>query len=404
MKIYNFNYTNSKNDGAIDFRSEINTHLLKYTNRESKNFLAFISIVTYLKSFLGIDSDYIICAEGVHSGYRKTLISMGYKLKSIPGTITLESILGFGLWNNDKLRRNLFRLSNLNLSNDLKYFNEIIIKEIEKDLTSKFLVEKCRALVLSSDVGLLNRLLIKAAKNAFVPSFIFQHGSMPASFGSDFFNMSDYLIVWGNLTKKAYIKKNYLPNKIFVSGSPNSRKVVNNIRPPTLESVLVCTKPKSHSYHKGNPIDCIKYINDIELVLRDSGVTRAFLRIHPSENIELYKPFLNNFYSFHNQKYSVNRNASVVIGPQSSMIADSFYEGVAYIVYEPIDKNNKLLLGWELTPILENVSEYISIAHSKEALSSVLLEPKIPNQDFIFGIEAPILDLSFFSDIIKKIN
>ena len=48
MKIYNFNYTNSKNDGAIDFRSEINTHLLKYTNRESKNFLAFISIVTYL--------------------------------------------------------------------------------------------------------------------------------------------------------------------------------------------------------------------------------------------------------------------------------------------------------------------------------------------------------------------
>ena len=34
MKIYNFNYTNSKNDGAVDFRSEINRHLLKYTQFE----------------------------------------------------------------------------------------------------------------------------------------------------------------------------------------------------------------------------------------------------------------------------------------------------------------------------------------------------------------------------------
>jgi hypothetical protein len=83
------------------------------------------------------------------------------------------------------------------------------------------------------------------------------------------------------------------------------------------------------------------------------------------------------------------------------MIADSFYEGVAYIVYEPKDISNKLLLGWELTPILENVSEYISIAHSKEALACLLIAPKIPNKDFIFGIEAPTLDLSFFSRLIK---
>ena len=279
------------------------------------------------------------------------------------------------------------------------------IDEFEGKLTSLFQTVRLKSLFTASDLGFFENLSIQICKKLGIPSFVFLHG-LPARYNGIDDHRSDYLIVWGEKIKQAYINAGKDPNKILVSGHPSYRQIAHRQLTFSLENVVVTTKTLRGAHHSdgvvlGDRANSILYLYAVEKILRKHGVTSAKFRPHPSENEQWYLKFINTkFYKFDNAnlKQSI-QNASLVIGPTSTVFLESLYYGVNYLVFEP-GLNNNDILNCKLVPPFDGSDKKIPVAKD-EAELEYMLKNKIMVDSTCFNdyISTPF-DISFVKKLI----
>ena len=203
-----------------------------------------------------------------------------------------------------------------------------------------------------------------------------------------------------------YIKVGYSPSKFFAAGHPVYNKSISFLK-FNLKNILIITKAvagycpleKSTLQHRSQSI---LYLKSIEKVLKSMGVKKAFLRPHPSESFLWYSKYVDTKF-FKKSKSSLKsslKRASLVIGPISTTIIDSLYNGVNYVVYEPI-VNKKTIIGGLLTPPLDGKDPRFPVAHSESQLENILINNKKISADFYTDLVKTPRDISFLKKIIK---
>lgn len=340
---------------------------------------------------------------GISRGYLDEILKYDCKIRSFPGQLRRHPNISIGdnskLQYFEKIIEEFFRSG---INNEMVMWVNANYRVICEALSAKLRADDCIALVVPSDVGIINKIFIEAAKSAAVPTLLFHHAAVPVRFSKPKFDTTDYLIVWGELTKEAYISKGWDASKIKVSGHPAHRNVPSTVR-CSPKRTLVCTKPRSHEVCQ-DTWHSIKYIQEVRQALEKNGITHALLRPHPSENPKLYEPFLDDFYEI--SPASIGKaltDIDMVIGPQSTFIVDAYYAGVGYLVYEPIQEDKKLLFGQDLSPVLPVGSNQISVSQSYKSLCNAVQTPFQPRKTYIQSLAGSQQDDGFIRETLQKV-
>jgi len=266
------------------------------------------------------------------------------------------------------------------------------------------------ALFLPADATFYERILIKAFKQLNKPSFIYLHGGMPSSYDTYRYNLTDYLLVWGEKMKEEYVKGGFNSKKIIVVGHPYYKQVdAQRTLRFDFDDVLVMTKPVL-----GNPkkleekalqdrSNSFLYVYEIQYVLMKLGIKKARLRPHPSENKDWYlKNIDNSFYSLDHEdlKTSLSK-ATLVIGPTSTTFVEALYYGVNYVLYEPAINNIGMNYIPLTSPFGDNNNEIPTVTTTDEL--RVLIKSKKRVDPSVVGkyIKVPF-DLGEVANIINK--
>ena len=105
----------------------------------------------------------------------------------------------------------------------------LIYEKFYSELLNYIIQIKSPALVLRSDTTFFKKTLKDIYKKIKKPSFIYLHGGLHASYKPYRFNLSDYLVVWGDIHKELYIKNGFSENKILVTGNYHYQIVAKKI-------------------------------------------------------------------------------------------------------------------------------------------------------------------------------
>lgn len=297
-----------------------------------------------------------------------------------------------------------FRNSNFN-----ELFKEEFMTEInhfEEELTIFFQKRKIKSLFVPNDVSFFENLSIQVCKQHGIPTFIFLHG-LPGRYNQIDEHRSDYLIVWGEKIKENYIKTGMNPDKIFVSGHPYYKKLKFDKLKYSFDNVLVLTKSLVGAHHSdgvilGDRANLILYLYSVEKILKSLGIKSVRFRPHPSENENWYLKFINNdFFKFDKENIQKSiQKSSLIIGPTSTVLLESLYYGVNYVVYEP-SLNNIDLTNCQLVPPFDGTDSKMPVAKNEDELE-YLLKNKIRVDPTCFNdyISTPF-NLSFVKNLIK---
>lgn len=248
-----------------------------------------------------------------------------------------------------------------------------LVEDLEAALYEYY--KNIRALVVPNDMAFFEGISISCFKKLGKPSFVFLHG-LPGRYNNIDDNRADYLIVWGDAIKRNYIKSGVPEGKILVSGHPKYKERPSGKLRSGKENILVLTKSNGGAQASTNRTiiedrgNSILYLYQVQDALTKIGVKHAVLRPHPSESGEWYMKYLDNrFYAL--TKVALDdalAKSSLVIGPTSSVMLESFYNGVNYIVYEPSSENTDLM-GYELVAPFDGSDGFLEIAKTPEELA-----------------------------------
>ena len=284
-------------------------------------------------------------------------------------------------------------------------FNELLspafLEEIaifEKKMKAFFVEQKISSIFVPADVDFFSNLSIKVCKVIGVPSFIFLHG-LPQAIEICKNNRSDYLIVWGEKIKDNYIKDGMNPDKIFVSGHPFYKDFKTTEVKFGLDNIVVLTKSVSGTDF-GDRANSILYLYSIEKVLKKLGVKAVNLRSHPGENPKWYMKFVNKgFYRIDSSGSKSIKKASVVIGPTSSVLLESVYYGINYLVYEPIVQGLDFT-GRRLFSPFDGSDARVSVANTEDQLEYMIRNKIKIDPSFFTEYSKTPFDLSFVKKLI----
>ena len=153
----------------------------------------------------------------------------------------------------------------------------------------------------------------------------------------------DYVVVWGEATKRGIVERGRAPETVLVSGHPDYSG-----RPPrpistALDRVLVLGyalngAPLLDVPHFQDRSLGLDYLWRVQSVLKQVGVARACVRPHPSESVPWYRAHLDpDFYTVDESRSCAEAldKATMVIGPVSTVLADAAVAGVNYITFVP---------------------------------------------------------------------
>lgn len=234
-----------------------------------------------------------------------------------------------------------------------KEFHNLIIdyKRNIKGFVQKY---KLKAAFFPNDLSFYENLTIHTLNEIGIPTFVYLHG-LPARYNSIDDNRAKYLVVWGEGIKKNYIDAGVDPAKILTLKHPVYHNFQFTSLRSSLDNILVLTKaingtPSSSDFlNLPNRSVSLTYLERVKMLLRKIGVKKANLRLHPSESAEFYKKNLvDDFYTISEEsKDSSLRNASLVVGPTSTMLLDAILANVNYILFDPVE-NDLTLDGLKL--------------------------------------------------------
>lgn len=291
-------------------------------------------------------------------------------------------------------------------------FNQIIsesvidkIMSLRNKMKESFIKNKIDALIVPNDMSFFENISINIFKELNRKSIVFLHG-LPGRYNNIDDNRADYLIVWGEKIRQNYIKAGVDENKIFVSGHPNYKCLRNSDLRFTFNDILIITKSangaqqsdKKRLYDRGN---LILYLYSIEKILNKIGIKHARLRLHPAENPEWYKKFINlKFYEF--DKYSLEESlnrATLVIGPTSTVFLESIYNGVNYTIYEP-ESEELDLINYKIVPPFDGSDIKVPVAKNEEQLEQILISKSAVDKTLLKDYISVPFKIDFIKDLI----
>jgi len=297
-----------------------------------------------------------------------------------------------------KLKRNNF---NYLISKD--FF--LIIDEY-KDLLKKYCLKNSYdALIIEQYNGFFHKLISEIFNELNKPIIFWHHGGIPANYDVNHQNRADYFVLMGQRQVDDYIKVGYSPSKFLVAGHPEYNEAISSLK-FDFDEVLIITKAiagynpleNSNLQHRSNSL---LYLKSLKRVLQKLGVDNVFLRPHPSESFDWYSKFIDT--KFFKKSKPVLKDclntATLVIGPISTTIIDSLYNGVNYVVYEPIIDNHTIL-GNLLTPPLDGKDSRFPVAHCEKKLEHILTKKNKICKSFYLELVKTPRDISFLKKII----
>ncbi|OGC22598.1 hypothetical protein A3J90_06965 [candidate division WOR-1 bacterium RIFOXYC2_FULL_37_10] len=297
-----------------------------------------------------------------------------------------------------------------------KNFNEIIgpeflnkIIEAEEILKRFYIKNDFKALCVHADMPFFENWNIKIFRKMNRPSFILLHG-LTQHYENINDNRSNYLVVWGEKIKENYINAGVDSKKVFVSGHPYYKEFNLKDLKFDLGNILVLGYP-SISWHCDsmgvNLFDrgiSILYLYSIQKTLEKLGVKYVTLKLHPSENTEWYKGYIDNdFYKIEIKPLkNLFNQSSLVIGNSSTSILESIYCGINYIVYEPSVNDYAWGSKYRLVNPFDGSDSRVPVAKNEAELLYILKNKiKIDSSVFNDYIKTPF-DISFMKKLILK--
>lgn len=220
---------------------------------------------------------------------------------------------------------------------------KLLLSKFEKELLKLFSDYKVGALVVPNDMAFFENLSIKIAKKYNIASFVYLHG-LPARYNNIDDNRAEYLVVWGSGLKNEYVNAGVDAKKILTLKHPTYSNFHKTVLKSTLDNVLVLTKAISGVPCISTEIVLPKrsvllyYLELVKSNLKELGVTKAKLRLHPSELKSFYEDNLTDDF-FVIDESSLNdalTNASLVFGPTSTMVLDAIKAKKNYILFDPV--------------------------------------------------------------------
>jgi hypothetical protein len=296
-----------------------------------------------------------------------------------------------------------FRDSNFREFIKEDFINEIA--EFENALKIFFQRRKIKALVVANDMSFFENISIQVCKQIGIPTFIFLHG-LPGRYNSIDDNRSNYLFVWGEKIKDNYVKSGMDANKIFVSGHPYYQQLKSTQLKFSFENILIVTKSLNGAHHSdgvilGDRANLILYLYSIEKILKKLGVKSVRFRPHPSENGTWYLKYINiDFFKLDNAnlEYSI-QSSSLVIGPTSTVLLESLYHGVNYVVYEP-SLSNIDVLNFPLVSPFDGNDPKIPVSKDEMELEYILKTKKMIDSTCFNDYISTPFNLSVINELI----
>lgn len=254
------------------------------------------------------------------------------------------------------------------------------------ELSEMFVDKKIGALIVANDLGLFENLSIRTANKLGIPSFVYLHG-LPARYNDIDDNRADFLIVWGVGIKEAYVDNGVPEKKILTLKHPlystfdsvNLQSNLNNVL--VLSKAISGTPCISTELVLPNRAVILYYLELVKENLIKLGVSKARLRLHPSENKDFYSKNLpDDFFTIDNssQKKALSKS-SLIVGPTSTMVLDAIKTGRNYILFDPIFDG----LTLEGMPLVEPFTgnSFIKLSNSLEDMKRHIESPS-QNIDF----------------------
>lgn len=339
------------------------------------------------------------------SNWDRNIRQLHFCVENPPWAVRRDLQVGFSLklyLLTQKIKRHL-RYSNFNYLISSGFFK--IIDTYYIHLKNYCETSSYDALIICQYNGLFEKMATKIFRELNKPVFFWHHGGLPANYNKKHQERADYFILMGQRQVDDYVKMGYDSSKFRVSGHPVYNKTPDYLS-FELNRVLVITKPVSgysaletiSPEHRENSLT---YLYSVQKILERQGVKHAIFRPHPSENHEWYNKFIDtNFYTEDTLDLEKSiKHATLVVGPISTIIIDTLYHGVNYVVYEPII-NNMTIQGHLITPPLDGSDPKFPVAHSEKDLESILIEKKKISIDYYGKLVKTPREIEFLKDLI----
>ena len=280
------------------------------------------------------------------------------------------------------------------------------IRSFKERLKNYYIDNNISAIVVPNDISFFENLSIKIFKEIKRPSFIFLHG-LPGRYNEIAESRSDYLIVWGNKIKENYIKAGFRGEKILVSGHPYYKEPRGGELRFGTEDILIITKSmpgaqQSDEVRLSDRGNSILYLYSIRDTLKGMGVRSARLRVHPSENRKWYFKFVDkDFFKLDTEDLGSSlKRSSLVIGASSTILLESAYYGINYLVYEP-DNNGVDLMNLKIFPPFDGSDARIPVAKNEDELRRMLADKAKADASFLGDYIKTPFDITFMKKYVK---
>jgi len=213
--------------------------------------------------------------------------------------------------------------------------------------------------------------------------------------------------VWGEGIKEQYLKVGVSPEKIIVTGHPTYSTIVfpeakkHSLSAPLVLTSSVCGAPSiSDKYILSDRGKCVNFAWSVEKALKNAGAKKAVLRLHPSENPKWYRDYINtDFYKIDTLNLNDSlKQASMVIGPTSTVSMDAGIHGIPYFVFEPPMK-----FAYSLVPPFDGSEPSFPVAFSTDSLIANIAKGKCIHPEGYKKYIAPEFNISVLIEKAKKI-
>jgi hypothetical protein len=372
-----------------------------------------------LKYYISRPEEKVVLSSAYH-GFGVKLDEIGYASYSFPWALSiLPSILTFREFL--KFRKFKKKLELINFNEFFLLQNQNEINEMSDVLKRIYNRSNIEAMFYSNDIGFFERLSINIAKELCIPTFIVTHGAAPRYSNLVNDNRTDYLLTFGDIIKNNFVKSGFNSDKIFVFGHPfYSNLKIDSLR-FDFENILVISKPlpgqplESSSRFSGYENDrtrisdrgnALLYLIFIEKVLISLNIKKARLRLHPSENPEWFKKFINtSFYEIDYLPLTKSlETASLVIGPTTSVFVDALFHGVNFTIFEPLYKNGTDILNHPVGHPFDGSDLRIPVAKTEKKLLEILQNKTKVDLSVLNDFVAKDFNLNFINGLIKSKN
>lgn len=280
------------------------------------------------------------------------------------------------------------------------------ISELKNDFRHFLLNYNVTLIVLSQDEDFFEQVMIDVSKELGIKTVANVHG-LQFYLNSKSWSRTDYLLVWGELSKLDFVRNNFDPSRIIVTGHPNNAgKIPETIR-FGLENILVI----SNSLNGIRPNDdltladrsnSIYYLRVIMRVLKKLSITKARVRIHPSENINFYKKNIDlDFYIIDTDTLDSSLSkTTLVIGPTSTVFFDSFKAGVYYLIFQLEFNGVDLINGYRIPGMYNGDNSKVPVAKSEKELVDLIISGNVMDTSILYEIGMNDFDLTQLKKIV----